>query len=122
AALNQNKDYRVNIITQSQVQENLSTQSQNVQGSNAQSQMEKDEVVPAPIGVQGKSKRGRTSKKAKAEGMNAPAIQNQGSNAQEQTTKTPKTKAAPKRSKKAAEEVKPEPKNSKEEGEEQQDP
>ncbi|KAA6368583.1 MAG: hypothetical protein EZS28_035891, partial [Streblomastix strix] len=97
AALNQNKDYRVNIITQSQVQENLSTQSQNVQDSNAQSQMEKDEAVPAPIGVQGKSKRGRTSKKAKAEGLSAPAIQNQGSNAQEQTPKTPKTKAAPKR-------------------------
>ncbi|KAA6355119.1 MAG: hypothetical protein EZS28_049355, partial [Streblomastix strix] len=122
AALNQNKDYRINAITQPQVQENLSTQSQNVQGQNAQSQIENDDVVPAPIEVQDKPKKGRQSKKAKAEGLNAPAEQNQGSNAQEQTPKTPKTKAAPKRGKKAAEDVKPEPKNAKEEGEEQQDP
>ncbi|KAA6366157.1 MAG: hypothetical protein EZS28_038316 [Streblomastix strix] len=58
AALNQNKDYRVNIITQPPAQENLGTQSQNVQGSNAQSQMEKDDAVPATIGVQEKRKKG----------------------------------------------------------------
>ncbi|KAA6365666.1 MAG: putative reverse transcriptase, partial [Streblomastix strix] len=57
AALNQNKDYRVNIITQPPAQENLSTQSQNVQGSNASSQIEKDDAGPAPIGVQEKSKK-----------------------------------------------------------------
>ncbi|KAA6362321.1 MAG: hypothetical protein EZS28_042153 [Streblomastix strix] len=84
--------------------------------------MEKDDAVPAPIGVQEKPKKGRASKKAKAEGLNAPAEQNQGSNAQEQTPKIPKTKATSKRGKKAAEEEKPEPKNAKEEGEEQQDP
>ncbi|KAA6370792.1 MAG: hypothetical protein EZS28_033682, partial [Streblomastix strix] len=122
AALNQNKDYRVNIITQPQVQENLSTQSQNGQGPNTQTQMEKDDVVPAPIVAQEKPKKGRQSKKAKADGLNAPAEQNQGSNAQEQTLKTSKTKAATKKGKKAAEEVKPDPKNAKEEGEEQQDP
>ncbi|KAA6387027.1 MAG: hypothetical protein EZS28_017449 [Streblomastix strix] len=122
AALNQNKDYRVNVIAQPQVQENLSTQSQNVQGLNALNQMEKYDAGPAPVGVQEKPKIGRGSKKAKTKGLNASVDQNQGSNAQEQTPKTPKTKAAPKRGKKTAEEVKPEPKNSKEEGEEQQDP
>ncbi|KAA6370791.1 MAG: hypothetical protein EZS28_033681, partial [Streblomastix strix] len=35
AALNQNKDYSVNVITQPQAQENLSTQSQNVQSQMA---------------------------------------------------------------------------------------
>ncbi|KAA6359417.1 MAG: hypothetical protein EZS28_045057 [Streblomastix strix] len=125
AALNQNKDYRVNVISQPLVQENLGTQSQNNQGLNAQSQMQKDDVGPAPVGVQEKPKKGKGSKKAKAEGLDASVEQNQGNIAQAQTkttSKTPKTKAAPKRGKKAAEEVKPEPKNAKEEGEEQQDP
>ncbi|KAA6400592.1 MAG: hypothetical protein EZS28_003887 [Streblomastix strix] len=122
AALNQNKDYKVNIISQPPVQENLGTQSQNIQGLNALNQMEKDDASPAPAGVREKPKKGKGSKKAKAEGFNAPAEQNQGSNAQEQTPKTSKTKAATKKGKKAAEEVKPEPKNAKEEGEEQQDP
>ncbi|KAA6374058.1 MAG: hypothetical protein EZS28_030413, partial [Streblomastix strix] len=60
-----------------------------------------------------KPKKGRGSKKAKTEGLNASVEQNQGNNAKAQTkiaSKVPKTKAAPQRSKKAAEEVKPEPK------------
>ncbi|KAA6357580.1 MAG: hypothetical protein EZS28_046893, partial [Streblomastix strix] len=125
AALNQNKDYRVNAISQPLVQENLGTQSQNNQGLNTLSQMEKDDAGPAPVGVQEKPKKGRGSKKAKTEGLDASVEQNQGNIAQAQTKTTsevPKTKAAPKRSKKAAKEVKPEPKNVKEEGEEQQDP
>ncbi|KAA6374882.1 MAG: hypothetical protein EZS28_029592 [Streblomastix strix] len=125
AALNQNKDYRVNIISQPLVQENLGTQPQNNQGLNALSQMEKDDIGPAPVGVQEKPKKGRGSKKAKTEGLNASVEQNQGNIAQAQTkttSKAPKTKAASKRSKKAAEEVKPEPKNSNNEGEEEQDP
>ncbi|KAA6373100.1 MAG: hypothetical protein EZS28_031372, partial [Streblomastix strix] len=125
AALNQNKDYRVNIISQPPVQENLGTQSQTVQGLIALNQMEKDDAGPAPVGVQEKPKKGRGSKKAKAGDLNTPVEQNQGKNAQDQTntaSKVPKPKAAPKRGKKAAEEVKPEPKNSKEEGEEEQDP
>ncbi|KAA6359717.1 MAG: hypothetical protein EZS28_044755, partial [Streblomastix strix] len=125
AALNQNKDYRVNAISQPLVQENLGTQPQNNQGLNALSQMEKDDTGPAPVGVQEKPKQRKGSKKAKTEGLDAPVEQNQGNIAQAQTkttSKAPKTKAAPKRGKKAAEEAKPEPKNAKEEGEEQQDP
>ncbi|KAA6365320.1 MAG: hypothetical protein EZS28_039155, partial [Streblomastix strix] len=125
AALNQNKDYRVNVISQPLVQENLGTQPQNNQGLNALSQMEKDDVGPAPVGVQEKPKKGRGSKKAKTEGLNASVEQNQGNIAQAQTkttSKVPKTKAASKRIKKAAEEVKPEPKNSNNEGVEEQDP
>ncbi|KAA6352845.1 MAG: hypothetical protein EZS28_051629 [Streblomastix strix] len=126
AALNQNKDYRVNIISQPPVQENLGTQSQNIQGLNALNQMEKDETGHALVGVQEKPKKGRGSKKAKAGDLNAPAEQNQGNNAQDQTNtapKTPKSKAAPKRGRKAAEEVKPEPKKtSKEQDEGKQDP
>ncbi|KAA6388216.1 MAG: hypothetical protein EZS28_016255, partial [Streblomastix strix] len=125
AALNQNKDRRVNINSQPPVQENLGTQPQNNQGLNALSQIEKDDVGPALVGVQEKPKRGRGSKKSKAEGLNASVEQNQGNNAQAQTkttSKVPKTKAASKRSKKAAEEVKPEPKNSNNEGEEEHSP
>ncbi|KAA6358392.1 MAG: putative reverse transcriptase, partial [Streblomastix strix] len=62
--------------------------------------MEKDDVGPAPVGVQEKPKKGRGSKKAKTEGLNASVEQNQGNNAQAQTkttSKVPKTKAAPKR-------------------------
>ncbi|KAA6360816.1 MAG: hypothetical protein EZS28_043657, partial [Streblomastix strix] len=111
AALNQNKDYRVNMNSQLPVQENLGTQPQNNQGLNALSQMEKDDVGPALVGVQEKPKKGRGSKKAKTEGLNASVEQNQGNNAQAQTkttSKVPKTKAASKRNKKAAEEDKPE--------------
>ncbi|KAA6365313.1 MAG: hypothetical protein EZS28_039161, partial [Streblomastix strix] len=125
AALNQNKDYRVNVNSQLPVQENLGTQPQNNQGLNALSQIEKYDVGPALVGVQEKPKQKKESKKSKAEGLNASDDQNQGNNAQAQTkttSKTPKPKAAPNRSKKAAEQVKPEPKNSKEGGEEQQDP
>jgi hypothetical protein len=35
--------------------------------------MEKDDMVPAPVGVQEKSKKGRGSKKVKVDGLNAPA-------------------------------------------------
>ncbi|KAA6361393.1 MAG: hypothetical protein EZS28_043081 [Streblomastix strix] len=49
ATLNQNKDYRVNIISQSPVLENLGTQPQNNQGLNALSQMEKDNAGPAAV-------------------------------------------------------------------------
>ncbi|KAA6365589.1 MAG: hypothetical protein EZS28_038881, partial [Streblomastix strix] len=103
----------------------LDTQSQNVQGLNALNQMEKVDASPVPVGVQEKPKKGRGSKKAKAGDLNVPVEQNQGNSAQDQTntaSKTPKLKSAPKRCKKAAEEVKSQPKNSKEEGEEEQDP
>ncbi|KAA6403686.1 MAG: hypothetical protein EZS28_000799 [Streblomastix strix] len=96
AALIQNKNNRFNIITQPQDQENLGTQPQNIQGLNALNQMEKDDAGPAAVGVQDKPKKGKGSKKAKTEGMNAPAEQNQGNNAQDQTKtapKVPKTKA-----------------------------
>ncbi|KAA6352737.1 MAG: hypothetical protein EZS28_051736, partial [Streblomastix strix] len=69
AALNQNKDYRVNVISQPPVQENLGTQPQNIQGLNALSQMNKDDAGPAPVGVQEKPKRGRGSKKSKPQGL-----------------------------------------------------
>ncbi|KAA6390571.1 MAG: hypothetical protein EZS28_013903 [Streblomastix strix] len=100
AALNQNKDYRVNAISQLLVQENLGTQSQDIQGLNALNQMEKDDSGPTPVGVQEKPKKGKGSKKVKTEGLNAPAEQNQGSNAQDQTntaSKVPKTKATSKK-------------------------
>ncbi|KAA6383277.1 MAG: hypothetical protein EZS28_021195 [Streblomastix strix] len=125
AALNQNKDYRVNINSQPPVQENLGTQSQNNQGLNALSQMEKDNLGPAPVGVQEKPKKRKGSKKSKAEDLNASDEQNQGTNAQAQaktTSKVPKPKAAPKRSRKAADEVEPEPKNSNDEGKEEHYP
>ncbi|KAA6375059.1 MAG: hypothetical protein EZS28_029416, partial [Streblomastix strix] len=59
AALNQNKDYKVNMNSQLPVQENLGTQPQNNQGLNALSQMEKDDLGPALVGVQEKPKSGR---------------------------------------------------------------
>ncbi|KAA6375045.1 MAG: hypothetical protein EZS28_029429 [Streblomastix strix] len=100
AALNQQKDYRVNTISQAPVQENLSKQSQNIQGLNALNQMEKDDAGPAPVGVQEKPKKGKRSKKAKTEGLNASVEQNQGNNAQYQTntaSKVPRPKAVPKK-------------------------
>ncbi|KAA6363040.1 MAG: hypothetical protein EZS28_041434 [Streblomastix strix] len=87
--------------------------------------MEKDDAGPVPSEVQEKPKKGRGSKKAKTDGLNALVEQNQGNNAQDQTntaSKTPKPKAVSKRCKKAAEEVKSEPRNSKEEGQEEYDP
>ncbi|KAA6394563.1 MAG: hypothetical protein EZS28_009911 [Streblomastix strix] len=125
AALNQNKDYRVNVISQPLVQENLGTQPQNIQGLNALSQMNKDDAGPAPVGVQEKPKRGRGSKKSKPEGLIASEEPSQGNNAQAQTkttSKVPKTKAVSKRGKKTAEESKPEPKNTNDEGEEEHSP
>ncbi|KAA6356894.1 MAG: hypothetical protein EZS28_047578, partial [Streblomastix strix] len=124
AALNQNKDYRVNIISKPPVQENLGTQPQNNQGLSALNQIEKDNAGPSPVGVQEKPKKGRGSKKSKTEGLNA-SDENQGHNAQVQTkttSKVSKTKAAPKRGKKTAEEDKPEPKNSNDESEEEHSP
>ncbi|KAA6390379.1 MAG: hypothetical protein EZS28_014097, partial [Streblomastix strix] len=97
AALNQNKDYRVNIISQFPVQENLGTQPQNNQDLNALNQMEKDNAGPAPVGVQERPKIGRGSNKSKTESLNASEEQNQGNNAQTQTkttSKVPKTNAA----------------------------
>ncbi|KAA6359510.1 MAG: hypothetical protein EZS28_044963, partial [Streblomastix strix] len=108
AALNQNKDYRVNIISLPPVQEILGTQPQNNQGLNALSQMEKYNAGPALVGVTEKPKRGKGSKKSKTEGLNYSEEQNQGNNVQTQTkttSKVPKTKAAPKRGRKAAEEL-----------------
>ncbi|KAA6399182.1 MAG: hypothetical protein EZS28_005289 [Streblomastix strix] len=125
ATLNQNKDCRVNIISQPPVQENLGTQSQNVQGLNALNQMEKDDACPAPVGVQEKSQKRKGSKKSKPENLIISVQYNQGNNAQDQTnttSKISKPKAVSKRVKKAAEEVKPELKISKEEGEGEQDP
>ncbi|KAA6355644.1 MAG: hypothetical protein EZS28_048829, partial [Streblomastix strix] len=90
AALNQNKDYRVNIISQPPVQENLGTQPQNIQGLNALSQMEKDDTGTAPVGVQEKPKGGKGSKKAKLEGLIASEEPSQGNNAQAQTKTTSK--------------------------------
>ncbi|KAA6400243.1 MAG: hypothetical protein EZS28_004222, partial [Streblomastix strix] len=125
AALNQNKDYRVNIISQPLVQENLGTQSQDIQGLNALNQMEKDDAGPAPVGVQEKPKRGKESKKVKPEGLTASEEPSQGNNAQAQTkttSKVPKTKTTSKKSTKKAQQVIPEPKNYNNEGEGEQDP
>ncbi|KAA6403172.1 MAG: hypothetical protein EZS28_001298 [Streblomastix strix] len=100
AALIQNKDYRVNIISQPPVQENMGTQPQNDQGLNTLSQMEKDDTDPAPVGVQEKPKNGKGSKKSKTEGLNISDEQSQGCNTQAQTKTTfklPKPKSPPKR-------------------------
>ncbi|KAA6362881.1 MAG: putative Transposon Ty3-G Gag-Pol polyprotein, partial [Streblomastix strix] len=53
------------------VQENLGTQPQNNQGLNALSQKEKDNLGPAPVGVQEKHKQRKRSKNSKTEGLNA---------------------------------------------------
>ncbi|KAA6366052.1 MAG: hypothetical protein EZS28_038418, partial [Streblomastix strix] len=87
AALNLNKDYRVNLISQSLVQENLGTQPQNDQGLSALRQMENDDSGFAPVEVQEKPKQGQRSKKSKTESLN-PSDENQGSNAQAQTKTT----------------------------------
>ncbi|KAA6374998.1 MAG: hypothetical protein EZS28_029475 [Streblomastix strix] len=123
AALNQNKDYRVNIISQPQILENLGIQPQNNQGLNVLSQMEKDDASPALVEVQEKPKKGRGSKKSKTEGLNASDEQSQGSNDQAQTkstSKVPKPKVSTKKCTKKAEYVKSEPKNSNYEGEVEQ--
>ncbi|KAA6396586.1 MAG: hypothetical protein EZS28_007880, partial [Streblomastix strix] len=107
AALNQNKDYRVNIISQPPVQENLGTQPQNIQGLNALRQMNKDDTSPAPVEVHEKPKRGKGSKQSKSEGLTTSDEPSQGNNAQAQiktTSKVPKIKAVFKRGKKTAEE------------------
>ncbi|KAA6403421.1 MAG: hypothetical protein EZS28_001049 [Streblomastix strix] len=122
AALNQNKDYRVNVISQPPVQANLGTQSQNIQDLNALNQMEKEDAGPAPVGVQEKPKKGKGSKKLNTESLNASDEQIQGNDAQTQTqttSKVPKPKAAPKRGRKADEDVKFKPKNSNNDDEEE---
>ncbi|KAA6377749.1 MAG: hypothetical protein EZS28_026727 [Streblomastix strix] len=83
AALNQNKDYRVNIISQPY-------------------QKEKDNLGPAPVGVLEKLKQRKESKNSKTEGLNASDEPSQGSNAQAQTKSTfkvpkPKRSIAPDR-------------------------
>ncbi|KAA6398397.1 MAG: hypothetical protein EZS28_006081 [Streblomastix strix] len=84
AALIQNKDYRVNIISQPQAQENLGTQPQIDQGLNTMSQMEKNNPGRAPIGVLVKRKQGGGSKKTKIEGLNSSNEPNQCRNAHAQ--------------------------------------
>ncbi|KAA6390385.1 MAG: hypothetical protein EZS28_014093 [Streblomastix strix] len=125
AVLNLNKDYIINVISQTPVQENLGIQPQNNQGLNALSQMEKDNPGPAPAEVQEKPKQKKGSKKLKTEGLNVSDEFYQGNNAKAQTKttfKVPRTKTTSKRCRKAAEEVKPEPKNSNNEGEEEISP
>ncbi|KAA6365602.1 MAG: hypothetical protein EZS28_038871 [Streblomastix strix] len=100
-ALNQNEDYRVNINSYSIVQENLGIQSQNYQVLNTMSQMDKDNIGPAQVGVHEKPKKGKESKKIKpTEGLIVSNEPSQGSNdqIQIQTASTfPKTKATPKK-------------------------
>ncbi|KAA6369732.1 MAG: hypothetical protein EZS28_034739, partial [Streblomastix strix] len=89
AALNLNKDYRINLISLPLVQKESS-------------QMEKNNPGPAPNRVQEKPKKGKRSRKSKTEGLNASGEPIQGSNAQAQTkttSKVPKPKAMPKRGK-----------------------
>ncbi|KAA6401184.1 MAG: hypothetical protein EZS28_003290 [Streblomastix strix] len=124
-ALIQSKDYRVRIISQLPVQENLGTQPYNSQGLNAFSQMDKDNPGLALVGVQVKLKKGRGSKKSKTEGLNASEQQNQGNNAQAQTQTTstvPKHKVTPKEGTKKAKQVISEPENSNDEDEWEQSP
>ncbi|KAA6402928.1 MAG: hypothetical protein EZS28_001537, partial [Streblomastix strix] len=86
ATLIQNKDCRVNIISQPPVQENLSLQLQNIQGFNALSQINKDNRGPAPVGVQEKPKKGKGSKsKILTKSLIAVNEPSQGSNAQTST-------------------------------------
>ncbi|KAA6387887.1 MAG: hypothetical protein EZS28_016582, partial [Streblomastix strix] len=83
---------------------------------------DKGDTSSSLVGGQAKRKQKKGSNKAKTEGMNASAEKSQDNNAQAQTkptSKVPKTKATSNRGKKAAKEVKPDPKNSKEEGEEE---
>ncbi|KAA6399251.1 MAG: hypothetical protein EZS28_005225 [Streblomastix strix] len=115
AALNQNKDYRVNIISQLPVQENLGQQPQNDQGLNAMSQTEKNDIGPAQVGVQEKPKKGKVSKKTKIAGLNTSYEPSQGSNAQTQTKislAVPQPKVTPKKGTKKPKQVKSELKNS----------
>ncbi|KAA6402914.1 MAG: hypothetical protein EZS28_001555 [Streblomastix strix] len=124
APLNQIKDNRANLISQTLVLENLGTQPQDNQILNALSQMEEDVSGPALVGVQEKPEQRKRSRKSKTEGLNA-SEESQGSNALTQTkttSKVPKHKAAPNRGKKKSEQVNPEPKNSNNEGQEEDSP
>ncbi|KAA6381705.1 MAG: hypothetical protein EZS28_022767 [Streblomastix strix] len=103
AALMQNKDYRVNIISQPPVQENLGTQPQNNERFNVLSQMEKDETGTVPVEIQEKPEQGKGSKKTKIEGLNDSDEPSQSIYTQTQTqaaSAVPKPRAAPKRGKK----------------------
>ncbi|KAA6392914.1 MAG: hypothetical protein EZS28_011562 [Streblomastix strix] len=125
AALIQNKDYSVNLISQFPVQEKMGIQPQNNQGINTLSQMENDDAGPSPVGVQEKPKKVKGNKKMKIEGLSVSKEPNQSSNAQTQTKTAsivPKPKATPKKSRKKAELVKLEPKNSNDEDEEEVSP
>ncbi|KAA6396805.1 MAG: hypothetical protein EZS28_007667 [Streblomastix strix] len=100
AALIQNQNYRVNVVSQLQVQENLGTQPQNNLGLNALSQMDKDNSGPAPVGVQEKFKKRKASRKTKIERLSATNEPCKGSNAQTQTqiaSTVPKPKVTPKK-------------------------
>ncbi|KAA6380198.1 MAG: hypothetical protein EZS28_024272 [Streblomastix strix] len=84
AALIQNKNQRVNIISYPPVQENLGTQKQNNHGLNVLSQMDKYNPSTAQFGVQGKPKKGRGSKKTKTDCLIATNESSYGSNTQAQ--------------------------------------
>ncbi|KAA6364258.1 MAG: hypothetical protein EZS28_040216 [Streblomastix strix] len=125
AAQIKNKDYRVNIISQLQIQENLGTQPYNSQGLNAFSQMDKDNPGLALVGVQVKLKKGRGSKKSKIEGLSASNESSQGSNAQAQTKTAfagPKPKVTPKGGTKKTKWDIPEANNSNDEDDWEQNP
>ncbi|KAA6320709.1 MAG: hypothetical protein EZS28_054649 [Streblomastix strix] len=84
--------------------------------------MEKDDASPAPVGVMEKPEKEKGSRKTKTESLIASNEPSQGSKAQTQTqtaSTVPKPMATTKSGRKAAEEVKPEPKNSNDEGEEE---
>ncbi|KAA6359642.1 MAG: hypothetical protein EZS28_044831 [Streblomastix strix] len=105
SSLIQNKDYRVNVILQPQVQENLGKQPQDNQGLNALNQVDKDNTGPVPIGEQEKPKKSKGSRKTKIECLNASDEPSQRNNAKTQTktaSTVPKPKAAPKRGRKKA--------------------
>ncbi|KAA6371051.1 MAG: hypothetical protein EZS28_033421, partial [Streblomastix strix] len=124
AALFQNKDYRVNLIAQPPIQENLGSLPQNNQGLNALNQMDKDNTNPAAVGIQEKPKKGKGSKQTKlTEGLIASNEQSQSSNTQIQTqtaSTVPKIKAMPKRGSKKPKQVKHETKISNYENEGEQ--
>ncbi|KAA6401942.1 MAG: hypothetical protein EZS28_002531 [Streblomastix strix] len=100
AALIQDKEYRINVISKPPVYENLIIQPQNDQNLNAMSQMEKDDQGLAPVGVREKPKRGKGNVKTKIEGISVSNEPKLGRNVQIQTKTAftvPKAKAMLKR-------------------------
>ncbi|KAA6390973.1 MAG: hypothetical protein EZS28_013502 [Streblomastix strix] len=100
AALNQNIDYRINVIIQNSVEQNLASQSQSNQCLIAPNQMEKDvDIGFAPDGIQEKPKtRKRSKKKASAGGLHASDEPSQSFVAQVQTKYKTSTVPKPKTS------------------------